>query len=324
MQRLAARIERFATAAPFVIARGAKHEVEVVVAEVGAGGHNGRGEATPIDYRGETAAEALRAIEGVRGAIEAGATRVDLLDLLPAGAARNALDAALWDLAAKRAATRVWALLGLPDPRPILTAYTIPLGDPGAMAERAASARELLKVKLGGEGDVERVRAVRQAAPHARLIADANQSWAGLDVEAMLAALAPFRVELVEQPLAAGADAALAHVRPAIPLAADESCHTRADLDRIVGRYRVINVKLDKAGGLTEALALIEAARQRGLGVMVGCMLSTSLGVAPAFVAAMQADYADLDGPLLLACDRTPGLEFSGSDVHPPLAVLWG
>ncbi|WP_448577802.1 N-acetyl-D-Glu racemase DgcA [Thermaurantiacus sp.] len=327
MQRhVEARTERFATKAPFVIARGAKHHVDVVTVTVRKDAHSGRGEGTPIYYRGDDCDKALDAIREATPAIEAGARRADLLDLMPAGAARNALDAALWDLEAKEARRPVWQMIGLPEPRPVLTAYTISLSDPADMERqaRAVAARELLKLKLGGEGDIDRVRAVRQAAPDARLIADANQSWVGQDIEALCHALHALGVELVEQPLPAGEDAALRDLRPAIPLAADESCHTRADLDTLVGRYRFINVKLDKAGGLTEALALIHAARRRGLGVMTGCMLSTSLGVAPAFMAAMQSDYADLDGPLLLAADRMGGLEFSGSDVHPPHAALWG
>lgn len=325
-RQLESRIERHATAAPFVIARGAKHHVDVVAVTLREGDHSGRGEGTPIYYRGDDSMTALATIEAAAPAITAGATRADLLDLMPPGAARNALDSALWDLEAKRKGQRVFQLLGLPEPRPVLTAYTISLGDPADMERqaRAAANRELLKLKLGGEGDIDRVRAVRQAAPDARLIADVNQSWAGQDIEALCHALQPLGVELVEQPLPAGDDDDLRHMRTAVPLAADESCHSRAELESVIGRYRFINVKLDKAGGLTEALALIHAARLRGLGVMTGCMLSTSLGVAPAFMAAMQSDYVDLDGPLLLAADRVPGLEFSGSDVHPPQAALWG
>jgi L-alanine-DL-glutamate epimerase-like enolase superfamily enzyme len=325
-RQLGARIERFATARPFVIARGTKTHVDVVVAEVQAGPFTGRGEGTPIYYRGDSADAALQAIEAMAAAVAAGVTRAELLDMMPPGAARNALDSALWDLEAKASGKRVWELAGLPAPRPMLTAYTISLGDPATMAAQAEGARtrELLKLKLGGEGDVERVAAVRRAAPDARLIADANEGWAGLDVERMCHALAPYRIELIEQPLPAGDDSALAHVRSPIPLAADESLQSRAELGDVVGRYRFINVKLDKCGGLTEALALAHAARQRGLGILTGCMLSTSLGVAPAFVAAMQGEFADLDGPLLLANDRPHGLCFSGSDVAPPEVALWG
>jgi L-alanine-DL-glutamate epimerase-like enolase superfamily enzyme len=324
--QLVARIERFETARPFVIARGSKRHVEVIVAEVRAGPHVGRGEATPIYYCGDSAAAALAALNAMAGAVAGGATRNDLLALMPPGAARNALDAALWDLEAEQAGARVWTLAGLPPPRPLLTAFTIGLGEPAAMADaaRAVAGRELLKLKLGGEGDLDRVAAVRTAAPHARLIADANEAWGGLDVERLCHELARYRVELVEQPLPAADDAALAHVVSPMPFAADESLMSRADLDRVSGRYRYINVKLDKCGGLTEGLALIAEARARGLGVMVGCMLSTSLGAAPAFVAAMHADYVDLDGPLLLAADRAHGLRFMGSDVAPPEVALWG
>jgi L-alanine-DL-glutamate epimerase-like enolase superfamily enzyme len=328
MRNLVARLERWETARPFVIARGTKHHVDVVVAEIrdAGGALLGRGEGTPIYYRGDTPELALGALETAAGAVADGVGRAELLDLMPPGAARNALDAAMWDLAAKATGARAWTLAGLPLARPLLTAFTISLGDPGEMAAQAgrAAGRELLKLKLGGEGDLERVAAVRAAAPDARLIADANESWVGLDVERLCHALHGFRVELVEQPLPAGRDAELAHVRSPVPLCADESLQTRAELGEVVGRYRFVNVKLDKCGGLTEALALIHGARQRGLGVMVGCMLSTSLGVAPAFVAAMQAAFADLDGPLLLARDRPHGLRFHGSDAEPPEIGLWG
>ncbi|WP_017667033.1 N-acetyl-D-Glu racemase DgcA [Sandarakinorhabdus sp. AAP62] len=326
---LAARIERFPVRGAFTISRGAKTHVDVVVAEVGDGTHGGRGEGTAIYYKGDSAEQALAALHNVADAVAAGATRADLLGLLPAGAARNALDCALWDLEARQSGTRVWQRLGLPLPQPMLTAYTISLGDPAAMAAAAAlvRGRELLKVKLGGDGgpdaDVERMVAVHRAAPDARLIVDANEGWAGTDIERTLARLAPLGVELVEQPVPAGRDAELDGLRCAVPLAADESCHDRASLEAIVGRYRFINIKLDKAGGLTEALALRHAAATRGLGVMTGCMLCTSLAIAPAFLVAMQGSFADLDGPLLIE-DRPHGLRFEGSDVYPPEAALWG
>lgn len=326
MRKLDVRVERWETAKPFVIARGAKNHVDVVVAEVRDGALTGRGEGTPIYYRGDDTEKAAAALWALAEAVAEGVTRAQLLDLLPPGAARNALDSALWDLEAKQAGKRVWELAGLPVPRSLLTAFTISLGDPGNMAEqaRAASSRELLKLKLGGEGDEERIAAVRAAAPNARLIADANESWAGMDVERICHALVRHRLELIEQPLPAGADSDLLHVNSPIPLAADESIQSRAELGDVVGRYRFVNVKLDKCGGLTEALALAHAARQRGLGQMTGCMLSTSLGVAPAFVAATQGAFTDLDGPLLLASDRPHGLRFHGSDVEPPEVALWG
>ncbi len=326
MRKLVVRTERWETARPFVIARGTKTHVDVLVAEIADGPLTGRGEGTPIYYRSDSIEAALALANTAVDSIGQGATRADLLDILPPGAARNAIDSALWDLEAKQSGRRVWELAGLPPARPMLTAYTISLGDPAEMAAaaRAASGRELLKLKLGGRGDEERVAAVRAAAPDARLIADANESWQGIDIERMCYALHTCNVEMVEQPLPAGADVDLVHVRSPIPLCADESLQSRAELGDIVGRYRFLNVKLDKCGGLTEALALVHAARQRGLGIMTGCMLSTSLGIAPAFVAAMQAQFADLDGPLLLARDRAAGMRFVGSDVDPPPVELWG
>jgi L-alanine-DL-glutamate epimerase-like enolase superfamily enzyme len=328
-RRLVARIERLAARGAFVIARGARTHVDVLVAEIHAAGHVGRGEATPIYYHGDTADAALAAALGAADAIAAGAARADLLALLPAGAARNAIDCALWDLESRQSGVRVWQMLGLPAPQPMLTAYTISLGDPAAMAAAAAAVkgRELLKIKLGGsdgpDGDVERVAAVRRAAPDARLIADANEAWGGTDIARTLRALAPLGIELVEQPVPAGCDAELDGLARILPIAADESCHTRASLDAIIGRYSHINIKLDKAGGLTEALALAHAARARGLGLMTGCMLCSSLAIAPAFHVAMLGEYADLDGPLLIE-DRADGLRFAGSDVWPPDAALWG
>jgi len=323
--RLTARIERFPVRGAFVIARGAKTFVDVVVAEVDAAGVTGRGEGTAIYYRGESANSVLTQVEAAAPLVEAGATRADLLTAMPPGAARNAVDAALWDLAAKASGDPVWRTIGLPPPHPLLTAYTISLGEPGAMEEaaRTVAGRELLKIKLSGEGDLDRVAAVRRGAPDARLIVDANEAWGGVDIERMARAMAELRVELIEQPVPAGSDHLLDGVRSPVPLCADESVHDRASLDAVVGRYRFINIKLDKAGGLTEALALVHAAKIRGIGVMTGCMLSTSLGIAPAFFAAMQGLYADLDGPLLIE-DRPGGMRFDGSDVWPPERALWG
>ncbi len=329
LRRLSARIERFLVRGSFVIARGAKTHVDVVVVEVSEGPHCGRGEGTAIYYRGESAESVLARVITQADAIAAGASRADLLTLLPAGAARNAIDAALWDLEAKQSGRRVWQMIALPVPRPLLTAYTISLDDPAAMAAAAALARgrELLKIKLGGsdgwQADVERAAAVHRAAPDARLIVDANEAWGGTDIARTAAALAQYHVELIEQPVPAGQDALLDGVNSPVPLAADESCHDRTTLDAIIGRYGYINIKLDKAGGLTEANALAHAARARGLGVMTGCMLCTSLAIAPAFYVAMQGAYADLDGPLLIE-DRADGLRFEHSDVWPPDARLWG
>ena len=326
-RRIRANIERHATAGAFTIARGAKTHVDVVVAEIGEGAEVGRGEATAIYYRGESAESVLAAIEALIPALSDGLSREALQTALPAGAARNAVDAALWDLEARSSRRRVWQMLGLAEPRPILTAYTISLGEPEVMeaSARRVAGRELLKLKLSGDaGDIDRVAAVRRGAPGARIIVDANESWGGIDIERAAAALVPFRVELIEQPVKAGDDRLLDHVASPIPLCADESVHDLASLDHCLGRYQLINIKLDKAGGLTEALRLQAAARAAGIGVMTGCMLSTSLGIAPAFHVAAQGQYADLDGPLLLAADRAHGMRFEGSDVHPPSAELWG
>lgn len=319
MPRLSARIERFATAHPFVIARGAKSHVDVVVARAEAAGAAGEGEATPIYYRGETAEEAAAAIAAL-GAID----RHALQRALPAGAARNAADCALWALEAARAGLPIWRAAELAAaPGPVLTALTLSLGEPAAMeaAARNAASRPLLKLKLGGDGgDRERVAAVRQGAPAARLIVDANEAWGALDIEAEAAAMATFGVELIEQPVAAGFEALLDGVRARVPFCADESVHDRGDLDRVAGRFDAINIKLDKAGGLTEAMALVAAARRRGLRVMVGCMLSTSLAIRMALLVAQDADWVDLDGPLLLAADRPGGCVYDAAGrVWPPI-----
>jgi L-alanine-DL-glutamate epimerase-like enolase superfamily enzyme len=315
MRRLSARIERWPVAGAFTIARGVKTHVDVVVAEIEQEGQVGRGEATPIYYHGENAQGVRQAIEHIRTAIEGGTDRAELQELMKRGAARNAVDCALWDLEAKRSGMPVWRLAGLDMPKPLATAFTISLGSPDRMeadARVAAPRFELLKLKLAGEGDLDRVAAVRRGAPDARLIVDANEAWTGRDVAVEAAALLPFGVELIEQPVRAGEDHLLDGVRSPIPLCADESCQDRADLARCAGRYAAINIKLDKAGGLTEALALAEAARAAGLEIMVGCMLSTSLGIAPAFLVAQAARWVDLDGPLLLARDRERGFTFDG------------
>ena len=314
--RITARIERWPVAGAFIIARGAKTHVDVIVVEVSDGVHIGRGEATPIYYKGETAEDAVAAIEVLGLDID----RETLQSRLPAGAARNALDYAFWDLAAQQQGKLVWQLAGLAAPQPLATAMTVSLGTPEKMEAdtRALSGRfGLLKLKLSGEGDSERVAAVRRGAPTARLIVDANESWTERDVIAEATALLPYGVELVEQPVKAGQDHLLDGVRPPIPLAADESCQTRADLARCKGRYAAINIKLDKAGGLTEALALKAEAQAMGFEIMVGCMLSTSLGLAPAFLLAQGAKWVDLDGALLLAKDRADGFKVEGGMIRP-------
>lgn len=325
--RLTARIERWPVAGAFTIARGAKTQVDVVVCEITAAGVTGRGEATAIYYHGESAESVSAAIAGVADAIADGADRAAIRSLMPRGAARNAVDAALWDMEARQSGRPAWRIAGLAEPAPRLTAFTISLGDPARMetdARAAADRHSLLKLKLAGEGDVDRVAAVRRGAPAARLIVDANEAWTDRDVAAEAAALLPFGVELIEQPVKAGRDGLLDGIRSPIPLCADESCQDRADLVRCTGRYAAVNIKLDKAGGLTEALDLAAAARAAGMEVMVGCMLSTSLGIAPAFLVAQNARWVDLDGPLLLAKDRQPGFDFSGGLMKPPEQGLWG
>jgi L-alanine-DL-glutamate epimerase-like enolase superfamily enzyme len=319
--KITATVERWPVAGSFIIARGAKTHVDVIVVEISDGTHAGRGEATPIYYKGETAESAVAAIAALGRYIDPEAIQ----SLLPAGAARNALDYAFWDLAAQRQGKPVWQLAGLPPPQPLATAMTVSLGTPEKMeadARTLAGQFSLLKLKLSGEGDVERVEAVRRGAPNARLIVDANESWTGRDVAAEAAALIPYGVELIEQPVKAGEDHLLDGVVPLIPLAADESCQDRADLARCMGRYGAINIKLDKAGGLTEALALKSEAQAMGFDIMVGCMLSTSLGLAPAFLVAQGVRWVDLDGALLLAKDREAGFKVEGGVIMPPSNLI--
>ncbi len=311
----------------FTISRGSRREAVVVVATLSDGRHRGRGEAVPYARYGETLASVTAAIR-VAVALAGSATldRAWLAANLPAGAARNALDCALWDLDAKRKGTPAHALAGLPVPGPLVTAYTLSLDAPDAMAAkaRAHSDKPLLKLKLGARDDVERLQAVRAARPDARLVVDANEGWMEADLAALFAAALAARVELIEQPLPAGRDAALAGIVRPVPVCADESLHTLADLARLATRYDAINIKLDKAGGLTEALALRDTARAAGLKIMVGCMVATSLAMAPALLVAAGADWVDLDGPLLLAADRAEGLRYDGAVVHPATPALWG
>jgi L-alanine-DL-glutamate epimerase-like enolase superfamily enzyme len=318
--------ERWPIRGTFTISRGSKTHAHVVVVTLEADGHRGRGECVPYARYGETVPSVVSLIEGLRGEVEAGLDRRALQHALPPGAARNALDCALWDLEAKRSARRAAALAGVGELMPPVTAYTLSLEAPEAMrASAAANAhRPLLKLKLGGEGDLERVRAVREGAPRARLIVDANEGWTASDFARLAPALAALGVAMIEQPLPADADAALRDMPRPIPVCADESCHDRSSLARIAGRYDLVNIKLDKTGGLTEALALKRAAEAMGLGIMVGCMLATSLAMAPALLLTPGAAFVDLDGPLLLAEDREPGLVYEDGHIQPPGAVLWG
>ncbi|MEI9984911.1 MAG: N-acetyl-D-Glu racemase DgcA [Aliidongia sp.] len=287
----------------------------------------GRGESVPYARYGETVEGVIETIESLAPSIETGMlNRRNLARELPPGAARNAIDLALWDFDAKRGESSVWQIAALDEPHRLITAYTISLDSPEAMARAAAEEahRPLLKLKLGTEGDLDRVRAVRAAVPRARLIVDANEGWTPELLERYLPHLAESGVELVEQPLPAETEEALAAIRHSVPICADESCHVAEDLPRLIGLYDAINVKLDKAGGFTEALALLLAAREAGFRIMVGCMVGSSLAVAPAVLLAQDADWVDLDAPLLLARDRQPGLRFDGSMLYPASVSLWG
>jgi len=310
----------------FAISRGRKTEAQVVVVALTEADAVGRGECVPYARYGESVETVVAALEGLRDALAGGLDRLGLQRALPAGAARNALDCAFWDLEAQQRGSRVWQLLGLDPPRPVTTAYTLSLDSPEAMARAAAENawRPLLKLKLAGPEDLARVEAVRAAAPEPRLVVDANESWTpGLYAE-LAPRLATLGVEVIEQPLAAGQDAALASMRRPVKVAADESCHDQATLAGLVGRYDMVNIKLDKTGGLTEALRVKQAARAEGFGIMVGCMLATSLAMAPALLVAQDAEVVDLDGPLLLERDRAGGLRFEGSLIHPSDSDLWG
>ena len=311
-----ARVESWPLARPFTIARGTKTAAEVVVATIADGEHVGRGECVPYRRFGESTARVAAAINAFDGPFE----RTALIDAMPPGAARNALDCALWDLKAKREGKRAWQLADVDKPAGATTAFTLSLLEPAKLRERAQAERRrpLLKIKLGSdvEADVERLRIVRSAAPDARLVVDANEGWNMAALDAFMPAAVTADVALIEQPLPAAADAELAHYQPPIPLAADESIHDGKNLDAIAQRYQAVNIKLDKTGGLTHALALAQEAEARGLIVMVGCMVCTSLAIAPALLLAARARFVDLDGPLLLAEDRSPGLDYRNNQVR--------
>jgi L-Ala-D/L-Glu epimerase len=327
MRSLNVTIDRFPIAGKFTIARGSRTEAVVVTVTISQDGAVGRGECVPYPRYGETVEGVAAAIQALRPRIEAGLTREALQNAMPAGAARNAVDCALWDLDAKRSGIRAHLTAGVNRWSPVTTAYTISLDTPDAMAEAALKAadRPILKVKFGGpEGDINRIAAIRKAVPDATLIADANEGWTADNIADHLAACAEAGYALVEQPLPASSDGLLANLSRPLPLLADESVHDRASLDRLIGLYDVVNIKLDKTGGLTEALALADAAEARGFAIMIGCMVGSSLAMAPAMVLAPRARFVDLDGPLLLARDREPGLTYEGSIVYPPQPALWG
>lgn len=317
---VSATVERWPVAGEFIISRGAKKHVDVVLCEISDGTHSGAAEATPIYYEGESAGQCVEEI--TRFVVRhPDLDRFMLLQNMARGAARNALDCALWDLECRKSNKALWQVAGLPEPAPLTTAFTISLGQPEIMEaharQAAANGHGLLKLKLSGQDDHERVAAVHRGAPDARLIVDANESWNDLDIAAEAARMAQYSVELIEQPVSAGHDHLLNGVQSPIPLCADESCHTSADVERITSYYDAVNIKLDKAGGLTEAMAIAHAAQATDMKIMVGCMLSTSLAIRPAFALAQLAHWVDLDGPLLLAKDRTDGFRFEGGKIFP-------
>ncbi|MBA5777724.1 dipeptide epimerase [Stappia sp. F7233] len=324
--KLAAITESWPIEGGFTISRGSRTHANVVVATATEDGFSGRGECVPYARYNETVDGVIADIERLAANLPHGFDIKALQQAMPPGAARNAVDCALWDLAAKKAGKSVSALLGRAEPQPQVTAFTISVGSPQKMAEDTAKASErpLLKVKLAGEGDVERIAAVRRAAPLARLIVDANEAWTAEIFEANMAACLAAGVELIEQPLPQGKDEMLSKFEHPVPVCADESAHTADHLHELKGLYDAVNIKLDKTGGLTGALLLADAARAEGYKIMVGCMLGTSLAMAPAVIVAQGADYVDLDAPLLLSRDRNPGLEFDGSTLLPPSPALWG
>jgi L-alanine-DL-glutamate epimerase-like enolase superfamily enzyme len=312
----------FRLAEVFTISRGSRTEAQVLTVHVTRGGMTGWGECVPYARYGET----LDSVADQITALPADIDRATLQGALPAGAARNAVDCALWDLQAKQAGVRVWDLLGLPAPKPEITAYTLSLGEPDAMeiAARKHAHRPLLKIKLGTPDDMARLEAVRRGAPNAPIIVDANEGWSAEVYSDLAPHLVRLGVKLVEQPMPAGQDEMLAEIERPLPVCADESCHDCSSLPNLKGKYDVINIKLDKTGGLTEALALKEHGLAQGYGLMVGCMVGSSLAMAPATLVAQGAAFTDLDGPLLLAEDRPEPLNFDDAGVHAPSANLWG
>ncbi|MDW2980950.1 MAG: N-acetyl-D-Glu racemase DgcA [Rhodanobacter sp.] len=325
-RKLLARAHAWKLKEPFAISRGVRSEAHVVIVELHENGTVGRGEACGVPYHGETPQTMLVQIEQVRSAIEAGCDRRELLEVLPAGGARHAVDAALWDLEAKRTGVPVWQRAAAPRWEPVESAVTVSIRDldayEAAARERAGFA--WLKVKVGRGSPYAAIAAVRRGAPHARLIVDANQAWTIEELREYTQQLHPLRVDLLEQPLAAGADAGLAGYASPIPLCADESLSTQSDLPGLVGRYQFINIKLDKVGGLTAGLELACAARAAGFRLMVGCMLGGSVSVAPGMVLAQQCDVCDLDGPWLQAEDWPHGIVYRDGRMALPEPALWG
>jgi L-alanine-DL-glutamate epimerase-like enolase superfamily enzyme len=325
-RHLEATIEVFPIAGSFTISRGSKTQADVILCTVSSGGSRGRGECVPYKRYGESLDGVLSDIIAMKERIEAGLTRQDLQTKMKPGAARNAIDCALWDLEAKQAQRSVADLIGATGLDPLVTAFTLSLADAEAMAEdaRKNADRPLLKIKLGTPDDESRMRAVRAGAPHSRIIVDANEGWTPANLVHHLAVARELEIALIEQPLPAGDDAVLGHIDRLVPICADESVHSTGDLAALRNRYDAVNIKLDKTGGLTEALRMKAEADALGFQVMVGCMVGTSLAMAPAVLLAQGAAFADLDGPLLLARDRENGLTYEGSLVYPPAPGLWG
>lgn len=324
--RLEAIPEAFPIAGRFVISRGSKTEAHVIRVVLRKGIHSGQGECVPYGRYGETIQSVLDQIEAARQFIESGGDLAGLQYAMSPGAARNAIDCALWDLTAKSTGVPAFQTAEIPTPHNVVTAYTLSLGTPEEMgtAARAAAHRPLLKIKVGGEGDLERLAAVRKGAPDSAIIVDANEGWTDSNIETNMAAAAALGVVLIEQPLPAGKDEILSRIERPVAICADESVHQSKDLAALANRYDAVNIKLDKSGGLTEALEMQRVANGLGLEVMIGCMVGTSLAMAPALILAQTAKYVDLDGPLLLAKDREPGLRYDGSIVFPPQPELWG
>jgi L-alanine-DL-glutamate epimerase-like enolase superfamily enzyme len=325
MMRIDIDVEQWPVRRPFKIAYHTFHHRDLLSVTLNDGVHVARGEAGGHPQL-ESIADARARLEALRGDIARGITRAELLEVLPRGPARNALDCALWDLEAKRSGRRVWSLAGLPAPRPVVTAYTIGIAPLASMVEEAVAKRDyrILKLKVDGESGFDLLWAIADVRPDARFIIDANEAWGFGQLETFVARARALRVMLIEQPLPRADDSALAGFHSPIPLAADESFHGLPDVERLADRYQVINIKLDKIGGLTEALAAKDAARACGMGVMVGCNGGTSLGIAPAYCLALACDYVDLDSPLLLGRDRSPALTYAAGAVHPPEATMWG
>lgn len=324
--KIHANAQTFPITGAFTISRGSKTEARVVVVELTDGDFRGHGECVPYTRYGESVESVLEEINGVAARLSEKSDRHTLAGLLKPGAARNALDCALWDIEAKRSGCPVTEMIGAGELRPLTTAYTLSLGTAEEMgnAARASAHRALLKIKVGGNGDIERVRAVALNAPNSMIILDANEGWTPENIVANMQAAAELGVALIEQPLPTGTDEILASIPHPVPVCADESAHTSEGLAALRNRYDAVNIKLDKTGGLSEALKMRDEARALGFQIMVGCMVGSSLAMAPAVLLAQEAEFVDLDGPLLLSRDREPGLRYEGSLVYPPEPALWG